>query len=292
MAGFEPRVTLPLRATFRDAEVFAPIPPHGALTVLQALHMLDALPPAMDEAARWHTLAEVLKLAWRDRLRYLGDPDFADVPVARLLSRDYAAGRVEDIRQYPRHVDALAAAGRDGGHGTFHLSAADADGTAVTMTLSHGGGFGSGFVAEDTDLVLGHGMCRFDPRPGRANSVAPGKRPLNNAAPLLVRLPDRDVAVGLPGGRRIVSVMTEMARRLVEDRATGPAAARAPRLHTCGQEPLEVTTSIGAEMLDGLRAMGHRLTAVDALAGGAACAELLHAGGTVRAGGRGGAAGF
>jgi len=293
MAAFEPRVTEPYTIAYRDASVHSAILPNGGLSCLQVLNMLECFEPLPDEdVAYWHRLAEIFKLAWRDRVRYLGDPDFADVPIDRLLSKDYAAGRVETIRQFPDHTDLLQPPGAgQGGHGTFHMSSVDIEGNLAAVTLSHGGAFGSKFIVPGYGLVLGHGMCRFDPHPGLPNSVAGGKRPLNNTCPLIVRLPDRDIATGLPGGRRLLSVSAQMVGRMVDFGATGYEAASSPRTHVGIREPIQLTESADESIFEGLRAMGHSIEA-RGVAGSAHCAEVLKSEGKVRAGGNAWAAGI
>ncbi|MGD9496862.1 MAG: gamma-glutamyltransferase family protein [Armatimonadota bacterium] len=293
LAAYEPRVTPTLRTTYRDATVHGPILPNGTMTCLQILNMLECFDPSDDaDAMYWHRLAEVLKLAWRDRLHYLTDPDFADVPVERLLSKDYAAGLVERTRQFPRWVDDLPSRFPPGAmHGTLHLSTADAEGNLVSATITQGMAFGACFVAGDTGLILSHGMCRFDPRPGRMNSVAPGKRPLNNAGTMLVETPERFIATGLPGGRRIVSVMARAAQRFVDANASPLEAAEAPRMHVEVAEPVQVTESLGEGIVGALREMGHQVEVVGGVAGAMHSAELnLHTG-SLRAGGNHWAAG-
>lgn len=293
MAAFEPRVTEPYETTYRDARVYAAILPNGGLSGLQILNMLECFEPVPDDTVTyWHRLAEVLKLAWRDRLLYLGDQDFVDVPVERLLSKDYAAGRVESVRQFPEYVDRLVPPPEgDSTTGTLHVSAADVEGNVASVTISQGGAFGSLVTVPGTGLILGHGMCRLDPRPGRRNSVAARKRPLNNTAPLMIRLPDRDVATGLPGGRRLVSVNARMAQQVVDFGATSYEAASGARMHVQVEEPVMVTASLDPAIQDGLREMGHELDVVAGVAGGAHCAEYLKAEGKVRAGGNTWAAG-
>ena len=293
MSSYRPRVTEPYQITYRDAEISAAILPNGGLSCLQALNMMDCLDRVpQDTPVFWHRWAEVLKRVWRDRLLYLGDPDFVDVPVELLLSKEYAAGRVESIRQFPEHVDLRAPAlARGGSDGTLHVAAADGEGNIASMTISQGGAFGSCYVAEGTGVILGHGMCRLDPRPGRKNSVMPGKRPLNNTAPLMIRLPDRDVGTGLPGGRRLVSVSAQMAQRIVDYGATSYQAASAPRLHIQGSERLMIMRSAGDDVVAGLTAMGHEVDVVGGIAGAAHCAEYIKSGGRVRAGGLSWAAG-
>ena len=293
MADFEPRLTEPYKISYRDSEVYGPILPNGCLSSLQILNMLDCFELTTDDTVEyWHRLAEILKLAWRDRLRYLADPDFADVPVERLLSKDYAAGRVETLRQLPEYVDKLAPNFiRESPHGTLHVSAADTDGNLVAVTISHGGAFGSCVTVPETGTILGHGMCRLDPRPGHANSIASRKRPLNNVAPMVLRMPERDVATGLPGGRRIISVNAQVSQRVMDYRATSYASAAAPRMHIQVKEPLEISESVGKSILDGLTEMGHEIKPVKRIGGTVHCAEILKNRGMVRAGGETWAAG-
>lgn len=260
MQAFRPRVTAPYESSYRDATLWSAVLPNGGLSTLQILNMLECWEASpKDDAAWWHRLAEVLKLAWRDRLRYVADPEFADVPVGKLLSKEYAAGRVETLRQFPEKIDRLPASSAAASPGTIHISAGDVEGNLVAVTISHGGLFGSCVTVPGTGIILGHGMCRFDPRPGQPNSVAPRKRPLNNTAPLIVAAGGRHVALGLRGGRRIVSVSAQLVRRVVEQGAGPQAAGTAPRLHLEGQEPLDVSESFEAPMVEALKAMGHRV---------------------------------
>ncbi|MEK7409397.1 MAG: gamma-glutamyltransferase [Acidobacteriota bacterium] len=258
LAAFQPRVTAPYETTYRGARIAAAPLASGGLTVLEILHMLERFEPlGEDDPRHWHRLVEIFKLAWRDRLLYLADPDQAPVPVERFLSKDYAAGRVETLRAFPDSVDRLPAPAAAPSPGTVHLSAADSEGNLVAITISNGGWFGSCLTVPGTGIILGHGMCRFDPRPGRPNSVAPRKRPLNNVCPTILRMPGRDVACGMRGGRRILSVVAQISQRLADYGWTGRQAVTAPRLHVEMQEPLEVTDSLSAAIVEKLRAMGH-----------------------------------
>ena len=293
MAGFEPRITNPLQTSYRDATVYGPILPSGSLSAMQILNMLDCFEPLrLEDSRSWHRLAEILKLAWRDRLLYLADPDFADIPSSRLLSRDYAAGRVETVRNFPDHVDRTGLPQAPANpHGTAHVSAADAEGNMVAVTISQGNPFGACVTVPGTGFILAHGMCRFDPRPGLPNSIKPHKRPLNNISPLILRMPGRDVALGMRGGRRIISVIPQIAHRLVDFGMTSHQAATGPRIHTLAQEPVECEESPVLAFEKELISMGHELRRVDELGGTAHCAELLLESKKIRAGGGVGAAG-
>ncbi|MCC6340774.1 MAG: gamma-glutamyltransferase [Bryobacterales bacterium] len=274
MAAFQPRLTEPYETSFHGARVYSSILANGGLSVAQALNMLDQFEavPAGDPRY-WHRLAEVLKLVWRDRLRYLGDPDQAHVPVRRLLSSEYAAGRVETLRAYPDAVDRQGFHPAGQSKGTIHISTADSEGNMVAVTISHGGDFGSCVTVPETGIILGHGMCRFDPRPGRPNSIGPRKRPLNNVCPTILRLPGRDVALGLRGGRRIISTVIEMCRRVVDLQASGYEAVSAPRIHLEGQEPILALSSLDAAAVAALKSLGHGVVMQPGIGGNAGVAE-------------------
>ena len=255
----------------------APLP-NGGLTCLSGLLLLqEVAPPGPDDPMYWHLLAEVLKLTWRDRLRYFGDPAKADIDWRRFLSSGYVADRIAALKKTPLAVDRAAGPKIGAFPGTIHISTADAHGNLVAVTISHGGSFGSCVTVPGTGISLGHGMCRFDPRPGLPNSVAAGKRPLNNVCPTILRESTRDVAFGLRGGRRIVSVDLSLAQQLMQGRSIADAV-RAPRLHTEGYDPIQVTADMPPAIRSELEKMGHSLTATPAIAGAANVAEIGHDG--------------
>jgi gamma-glutamyltranspeptidase/glutathione hydrolase len=261
---------------YHGATVAGAILANGSITPLQALNLLQQLElPAGDSPLYFHLLAEVLKLAWRDRLAYLGD----DAPAAaRLLDPAYAAGRAEALRQFPHQLDRLKPdAVPEGPTGTRHVAAADAAGNIVSMTITQGGPFGSLVTVPGTGLVLGHGMCRFDPRPGRPNSVAPGKRPFNNTCPMVVGDGRRWVGLGLPGGRTIVSITTRAVQALVDRELPIAEMAALPRLHCEASEPLQLERTVPEATIEALRAMGHTVKRQNVI-GGPLCAVEWRAG--------------
>ena len=295
MASYAPRLEPALQSTYRGNHVFGSSLPAGGLTTLQILNFLDCFPASVDleSPEYWHRLGELMRRAWQDRLRYLADPQFIDVPVDRLLARDYALGRTETLRQFPESIAPPAAIGLPAPPGTIHVSAADAEGNIVSATLSQGLAFGSCVTVPGTGVILGHGMSRLDPRPSRANSIAPGKRPLSNVSPIILSLADRDIALGTRGGRPIINVCAQLVHRIVDGGVPTAKVLPLPRLSVCDREPLEFlkfdfTEAVPEALLDRLTAMGHRLIRKQELvegAGAAHCAEFVPATGTVRASG-------
>jgi gamma-glutamyltranspeptidase/glutathione hydrolase len=265
LAAYRAHAVEPLRLAWREATVHTAPLTAGGLTALQALATLKALRwetwPAREPRALRAQL-EALRLAWADRLRLLGDPERAKVPVAQLLSEAYArqaAARVAAALKEGRPVPG-AADGRPAG-GTVHLSAADAAGNLVALTLTHGEHFGARVTVPGLGLLLGHGMSRFDPRPGRPNSVGPGKRPLHNMCPTVVARGGQPVlALGGTGGRRIPNAVAGVLAQFVGRAASPEEAVAAPRFHTEGGLAVVLEARAGEAARDHLREAGYMVT--------------------------------
>jgi len=266
----------PVVARYRGYRIVSAAPPSsGGVVLVEMLHMLDALGwEDRGDAASLHLLIEVMRRAYRDRALYLGDPDQVEMPLARLLSREYArslARRIDPARATPSaRLAGVATEGPD----TTHFSILDAEGNRVAATLSINYPFGSGMVAEGTGVLLNDEMDDFSARPGApnvyglvggaANAIAPGKRMLSSMTPTFVESPRRVAILGTPGGSRIITmvllgVLEAVAGKPVDD------WVRRPRLHH-QYLPDEVQLEPGAldeETQAALRSMGHRLKVVE-----------------------------
>lgn len=243
MAAYRAREVEPLTLIWNGLTLRTPPPTAGGATTLEALSVLKALGwdswPA-DDPRLGRARVETLRLCWDDRLKYFGDPEKADVPIARLLSTGHIDELTAKVAQALRDGKPVVAQsdGRTAG-GTIHLSAADAKGM-IAVTLTHGGSFGAQVTVPGLGLTLGHGMSRFDPRPNHANSPGPGKRPLHNMCPTIVLKDNRPVvAVGGRGGRRIPNALFEVLAQRVGRGAPMADAIASPRLHTEGGMRLE-----------------------------------------------------
>src|SRR4029079_6578342 len=175
-------------------------------------------------------------ISWGDRLRLFGDSRHVDVPVGRLLSAQYAQESAEKIRLAidQKNPVPVSTDGRTAG-GTVHLSAVDGQGMMASMTLTHGDSFGAQVTVDGLGLILGHGMSRLHPSPGRPNSIAPGKRPLDNMSPTIVLRDGKPVlAIGAAGGRRIPNGVFQVLLNMIVDGRSLEEAMTEPRLHTEG----------------------------------------------------------
>jgi gamma-glutamyltranspeptidase / glutathione hydrolase len=231
------------------------------LRVLEGFDLSDRLPGT---AAFYHLFAAVIKACWRRRLVDLGDPAFTGVPEAGQLD----PALISDLRQEARAELEAPRPGTpiapDPYYSTSHICAADAAGNVVSLTQTHGAAFGSWVSVPETGLILGHGMARFEPRPGWSNSIAPGKRPLHNMAPMLVLQEGSPVAAyGTPGGRTIVNNQAYFTLGLFAFGLDLGTTLAAPRLHCEEAEPLKLEERAGEAVFEELRAMGHQVRAVE-----------------------------
>ena len=210
----------PVKFRYRGALITtAALPSAGGIALAQCLGILESfLLGQLGEPSADHLVIEVLRRAFHDRARYLADPDYVQVPVARLISRDYVRSLAADIDiARATRSDALApvAATRVESHDTTHLSVVDSDGNRVAATLTINLLFGAGIVPAGTGVLLNNEMDDFSLRPdvpnafrlrgSLANRIEPGKRPLSSMTPTFVEDERGVLILGAPGGSRIVS---------------------------------------------------------------------------------------
>ncbi|RPI47723.1 MAG: gamma-glutamyltransferase [Betaproteobacteria bacterium] len=254
-----------VRGSYRGYEVVGPPPPSaGGIHVLQMLNILEGHDVAglgFGTVASFHLLAETMKIAFADRKAATADPAYGTVPVGRLIDKAYAADRRARID--PHRARAWSAeVGLGEGGNTTHVTVADSDGMIVASTQTINSTFGARFVVPGTGIVPNNYMYVFDPHPGQALSIAPGKRVTTSQAPLIVLKADKPAfALGLPGGLRIFPSAMQAVVNLVDHGMSLQEAVEAPRIWTQG-EVLEVEESVPEGVRASLREMGHRIVAL------------------------------
>ncbi len=278
LAAYRVRVAEPLVGTYRGVTLLGMPGATGCLTALAALNVLECFDGGRDpaEARTVHLRAEALRLAFGDRLRWLGDAAVVGAPWRALAGKPYARALAASVRPDGRRAGAARVdpwaferRGRRAGRRppvsrrpapdecTTQVCAVDRDRTLVSLTHTAVSLFGSKVVVPGTGLLLANGMIWFDPEPGRANSIAPGKRALVNMTPFLaLRGGAPYLALGAPGGRKIVSAMPQVLANLIDAGLEPQAAVEAPRVHTEGG-PLYVDDRIPPSVRRELRARGH-----------------------------------
>ncbi len=272
LAGYHAEERVPIRETFGAAFggqtiVSSPPPSSGGVTLLETLNILAAAPApdlsAMgDRSVDWvHWVVEAFRRAYMDRNAYLGDPAFVRMPIARMLSPEYAEAwrqTIDPSRATPsatlqRPAGFLPPPPTDGGtrlapmqqekQETTHFSILDSEGNAVAVTTTLNGAFGSYETAPGLGFLLNDEMDDFTSKPGApnmfkliqgpANAIAPGKRPLSSMTPTIVLAKDGTVrmVLGSPGGARIISTVANILLSVDDGGLNIQSAVDAPRFH-------------------------------------------------------------
>ncbi|WP_316158883.1 MULTISPECIES: gamma-glutamyltransferase [unclassified Bradyrhizobium] len=261
----------PIRGLYRGHEIIGPPPPSSSgVHIVQMLNILEGFDVAglgFGSADAAHLLAEALKIAFADRAVATADPAFVDVPVERLTSKAYAAERRAqiDMRRAQSFRPGLAPTESAN---TTHVTVADAEGNVVAATQTINGLFGACVQIPGTGMTANNYMYNFDPHPGRALSIAPGKRVFTSMAPMMALRDGRlRYALGLPGGLRIFPSAFQALVNLIDHGMSLQEAVEAPRLWTQGGV-LELEPAFSEAVAAELAARGHEIRREPVVAGG------------------------
>jgi gamma-glutamyltranspeptidase / glutathione hydrolase len=263
LAGYEVKEREPVRGSYRGYEIIsAPPPSSGGIILVESLNILEGYDLARlgeRSSDSVHLTVEGFRRAFFDRSEFLGDPDFAKIPVAQLIDKKYAAAWRNSID--PRHATvskdlkrpaifteleqyALAhpqPAQLSEGHNTTHYSAIDAEGNAVAVTTTLNDSFGSRVTA-GLGFLLNDEMDDFSSKPnqpnlfglvqGAANSIGPGKRPLSSMTPTIVLKDGKPFLIlGSPGGARIPTTVANILMGVIDYGMNIQESVNAPRFH-------------------------------------------------------------
>jgi len=269
LSSYSPKVYEEQPQRYRDFEYVTAGDDVGyeTLGILECFSLRELGP---DSAEHFHLLAEAMAHAFADNATYACDPDYSDTPVTQLGSPEFAERRAAAIsldRAAPRPVaprapwtlDADVKRSAGGVHGTTQVVAADADGNLVSLITTIGADFGSLVAVEGTGIVLNNSMVNYDPRPGRSNSIAPGKMPFF-AVPALVASRDGEAAFAAAGsgGYPILAGVINTAVAAIDHGLGVQAAIDQPRVHSQGNRTF-IDARVAPEVRERLRAIGHEL---------------------------------
>lgn len=261
LAAYQPKWRDPLRVPWRDYEILtAPLPSSGGFAVIQLLKMKDHLSQEFadlehNSSQYVHLTAEMEKRVFADRAEYLGDPDFVDVPMLKLIDDDYIERRANEVN--PRSISVLenVKPGIQDGNSTTHFSIVDRWGNAVANTYTLNTWFGSGVVVEGGGFLLNNEMDDFSAKPGApnvfgvvgfsANAIEPGKRMLSSMSPTMLLQNGQPVMVlGSPGGSTIFTSVYQAIVNILDFGMTAQQAVSVPRFHHQLLPPTEITYSV------------------------------------------------
>lgn len=277
LESYWPVVREPVRGTYRGFDIVSMSPPSsGGVHLIEMLNILEGFPLKTlggGKAESLHLMIEAMKLAYADRAEFLGDRDRVEVPVERLISKDYAAELRAGID--PKHARPAESIRPDsnalGGGNTTHFSIIDEFGNAVANTTSLNFNYGVGLVAGDTGVLLNNTLDDFAAKPGApnafgligagANAPAPGKRPLSSMTPTIVLKDGAPVLVtGAPGGGRIITTVLQVIVNSIDFNRPIAQAVAAPRVHHQWRpDVVLVEPGLPAATRRALEKLGHRL---------------------------------
>ncbi len=270
----------PLRTTYRGYEIITvPPPSSGGVALIEMLHILEGFELRAlghNSADYVHLLVETMRRAFADRARFLGDPDFARIPVRGLTSRRYA----EALRRTIDPKRATPSAALTGGDAfayesehTTHFTVVDAAGNVVANTYTLNGSYGSGVTVRGAGFLLNNEMDDFTSKPGapnmfgllqsEANQIAPRKRPLSAMTPTIVLKDGKPwLALGSPGGPTIINTVLQVLLNVIDFQMTLPQAIAMPRVHHQWMPDQIVYEPFGLsqDTIEALRARGHAFT--------------------------------
>ncbi|HBB87685.1 MAG TPA: gamma-glutamyltransferase [Blastocatellia bacterium] len=250
LKGYVAKERKPVRGTYRGYEVITmPPPSSGGVVLIEMLNILEGYDLKQMGAAsadRYHFMAEAMRRAYADRAEYLGDADFAAVPVSGLIDKNYAKRLRATIN--PEHASTSAEIrfgnppGLESGS-TTHFTIVDAEGNAVANSYTLNDSYGSKVVAKGTGFLLNNEMDDFSAKPGTANlygliqgernAIAPHKRPLSAMTPTFVLRRDGSLwfALGSPGGATIINTVLQIITNIIDYDMNLQQAIDAPRIH-------------------------------------------------------------
>ena len=221
----------PLWGTYRGYRVSSNQPPGGGVMLIEMLNILEhfTLGELEHNSAEYiRVVAEAMKRATVDKDRHVGDPRFVDVPVEELTSKAYAVRLAGEIRAGKKAAVPRFNAGGSPSRDTTHVSVIDGDGNCVTMT--HSLGMPSGVVTDGLGFMYNGCMGVFDPRPGRAGSLAPGKARFSSVVPSIVYEGERPhIVIGAPGATQIAMGVLQVLLNAIDFDMTMVEAVSAPR---------------------------------------------------------------
>lgn len=274
----------PVHGTYRGYDIYAMAPPSsGGVHIVQILNMLendDLTRMGHGSAATMHLMSEAMRRAYADRSKYLGDPDFFDVPVEALTSKAYARelrAQISPDRATPSDAIGPGNITPYESNETTHYSVADDSGLAVSNTYTLNFSYGSGIAVPEAGFLLNNEMDDFSAKAGvpnafgliggEANAVAPGKRMLSSMTPTIVKRDGKNFLItGSPGGSRIITTTLEVISNVIDHGMNAQSAVSAPRFHDQWlPDEVRVEDGFSPDTLRLLEGMGHHVVQKSAM---------------------------
>ena len=277
MASYEAKYREPIETSYRGYKIISMAPAaSGGLVLLQTLNILENFnlkDSGHNSAKTIHILSEAMQRAYADRAEYHGDPDFYDVPIKQLLSKEYSkdlADQISGMRTPDGQIFEGDLKKYDESPDTTHFSVIDSKGNAVSNTYTLGSSFGSGVTIKKGGFLMNNQMRNFSHFYGRddmqygtseANKLEPGKRMISTQTPTLVFDPNGDLfmILGSPGGGRIPNIITQVISNVIDHEMSFTEAMIAPRINQRLEGNLQLETGFSPDTISLLIDKGHQV---------------------------------
>ena len=280
LAGYEVIEREPVSGSYRGLDVVSmPPPSSGGIHIVQMLNVLENFPLAEfgpGSATTVHIMTETMRVAYADRSKHLGDPDFFDVPGDWLMSKAYARKIADGIDLNAARPSSAVRPGKNPRYespDTTHYSVMDAEGNAVANTYTLNFSFGSGITLAGTGILLNNEMDDFSAKSGEpnafgllggeANAIEASKRPLSSMTPTMIFKNGKPyIITGSPGGSRIITTVLQLLVNVIDFDMNAADAVSAPRFHhQWFPDKLFHEMGFSADTLRLLEGMGHHPSA-------------------------------
>ncbi|MCH2206084.1 MAG: gamma-glutamyltransferase [Lentisphaerales bacterium] len=290
LADYKVRVMPPVKGTYRGHEVLSmPPPSSGGVHIIQMLNILenwDLSQSGHNTAQTVHYLTESMKRAYADRSKFLGDPDFVDIPVSGLLSKKYSNDLARKISTLKATPSTEVLPGKPAPYespDTTHFSIADKEGNVISLTYTINFSFGSRIIIPGLGFILNNEMDDFSAKAGvpnaygliggEANSVAAGKRPLSSMTPVMVLKNKKPwLVTGSPGGSKIITANLQLVLNVIDFKMNIAEATNAPRVHHQWlPDILNVERGYPGDSINLLKGFGHNVKT----SGSLGCTETI-----------------
>ena len=277
MASYEAKYREPIETSYRGYKIISMAPAaSGGLVLLQTLNILENFnlkDSGHNSAKTIHILSEAMQRAYADRAEYHGDPDFYDVPIKQILSKQYSkdlSDQISGMRTPDGQIYEGDLKKYDESPDTTHFSVIDSKGNAVSNTYTLGSSFGSGVTIKKGGFLMNNQMRNFSHFYGRddmqygtseANKLEPGKRMISTQTPTLVFNPNGDLfmILGSPGGGRIPNIITQVISNVIDHEMSFTEAVIAPRINQRLEGRLQLETGFSPDTISLLIDRGHEV---------------------------------
>ena len=277
MASYEAKYREPIKTIYRGYKIVSMAPAaSGGLVLLQTLNILENFnlkDSGHNSAKTIHILSEAMQRAYADRAEYHGDPDFYDVPIKQILSKQYSkdlSDQISGMRTPDGQIYEGDIKKYDESPDTTHFSVIDTKGNAVSNTYTLGSSFGSGVTIKKGGFLMNNQMRNFSHFYGRddmqygtseANKLEPGKRMISTQTPTLVFYPNGDLfmILGSPGGGRIPNIITQVISNVIDHEMSFTEAIIAPRINQRLKGNLQLETGFSPDTISLLIDRGHKV---------------------------------